>query len=203
MSIPGQTDPATAGVLYAAVQGAAQASRGTGLSRLLQALGYNWERMTRGGGYFWYQGLRNTIDANNDQMAYVCDANLGHPAQIDCSKLQYSEIGPPSDTITIRPGAPQILNSGTCNVAISADSSTVLAWAEIKSAINTLIEICVDNPLDRSQGGRAVAGTQPLANLRPPATGNRKKSRRVGRRNTAAPTKVLPHGVKVTVSGPH
>ena len=44
-------------------------------------------------------------------MAYECDASLGAPSPVDCSQLDYSQLGIPSDTVTIGPGAPKVLVS--------------------------------------------------------------------------------------------
>ena len=203
--IPGVRDPAVAGVFYKAVQGAQEG--GSSISKLLRILGANWERMTRGGPTAWYRGLttKAPIETDEAQMAYLCDAKLGKPAQVDCSNLQYSELRPPSDTVTVGVDMPKTLRSGTCNVAISADQKfIVLTWAQIIAALGTLIEICVDNPLGSSQGGIAVAGTQQsLLDLRPPPSGIKKmkKIRRFRGRDVSG-LNALPRGVNVTVSGP-
>ena len=198
---PGQRDPSVAGVLYEGVQTVEESSAGGArLSNLRQGLGANWLSMRRGGLWSWYQDLKSTTNSADDKMAYVCDANLGRPTQVDCSSLQYSMFGSPSETITIGTDTPKTLSSGTCTVAISAGGSISLTWAQIIAAVGTLIEICVDNPIGSSQGGTAVAGTQSLLDLRPV---NRKKKRReLGERDITG-LNALPQGLKVTVSGPH
>ena len=44
-------------------------------------------------------------------MPYECDAGLGTPNATDCSHLEYSELGAPSDNVVISPDTPKILSS--------------------------------------------------------------------------------------------
>ena len=120
--------------------------------------------MSRGGsGQPWWPpwwASKTARQPPNDQMTYACDAALGAPAAADCSHLEYSELGPDSDTITIAPGVPKVLLSNTCNVIITASLSIVLTWAQIKAALDTLINICVMHPLVPNRGGRAYNAPQ-------------------------------------------
>ena len=65
-----------------------------------------WEiqsiRMTRGGSSIpWYQ-----LDLSvTDEMAYECDANLGSPLEVDCAQIEWSQLYPTSDTVTVTPAA--------------------------------------------------------------------------------------------------
>ena len=59
-------------------------------------------------------------------MVYECDNKLGVPVSADCSQLTYSELDPPSDTVTIGPNAVKFLSSKTCNVAITASIDLVV-----------------------------------------------------------------------------
>ena len=43
-------------------------------------------------------------------MTYECDENLGAPRPVDCSQLEYSQLGAPSDTFTIGSAAPKVLS---------------------------------------------------------------------------------------------
>ena len=62
----------------------------------------------RGSGKNWFsQGA--TLPP--DDMAYECDSGLGSPSEVDCAKLEFSELGPPSDTISISPDNPTFLHS--------------------------------------------------------------------------------------------
>ena len=47
-----------------------------------------------------------------DEMTYECDTKLGSPRSVDCSKLEYSQLGAGSDTIQISPQVPRILSTG-------------------------------------------------------------------------------------------
>ena len=42
---------------------------------------------------------------------YECDDNLGTPGAADCHALEFSELGRPSDTVTVGPNTPKLLSS--------------------------------------------------------------------------------------------
>ena len=109
----------------------------------------------------WWAG-KITPQRPKDQMTYECDAKLGAPAAVDCSRLEFSELGPDSDSMRIAPGVSKFLSSNTCNVIISASISVVLTWAQIKAALETLVNICVMHPLVPARGGRAHQGTETI-----------------------------------------
>ena len=46
-----------------------------------------------------------------DNMEFDCDAGLGIPTAADCSQLDYSQLGPSSDIVSIGPGTPKLLSS--------------------------------------------------------------------------------------------
>ena len=115
----------------------------------------------------------NVPGAETDvDMTYACDVRLGGPDIVDCSKLEYYMGGSSSDEITIGPGATTFFHSDTCNVAISATVTMSLSWAQIKSALDMLINLCVGNPMLASVGGRAYFGYQNLDDM---GQGGRKK----------------------------
>ena len=99
----------------------------------------------------WYSTSSQVID----QMNYQCDAELGTPSVTDCSKVEWEQLGPPSDTLAIGPGATTFLHSNTCYLAISAAISIVLTWAQIRSAAITLMDVCLQTPNQAARGGRA------------------------------------------------
>ena len=45
-----------------------------------------------------------------DEMIYQCDADLGAPTEIDCTYLEDSQFGTPSDTVNIDPSRPRTLS---------------------------------------------------------------------------------------------
>ena len=45
-------------------------------------------------------------------MSYECDASLGAPTVIDCTKLQLDQIGPLNETFEVGPGKDKFLSSG-------------------------------------------------------------------------------------------
>lgn len=51
-------------------------------------------------------------------------------------------------------------HTGSCKVQVLAAVHVVLTWAQIRTALRTLIDVCVDNPPKASRGGRASGGHQ-------------------------------------------
>ena len=142
-------------------------------------------RMQRGGDLPWYE--LNLTAQLPDAMIYVCDTNLGSPTPVDCSHLEYSELGAAGDTIRIGPGATKLLASKTCNVAISASTIIVIRWAQIRAALDTLINTCVIHPLHPARGGKAYYKVpKPLA---------------LHARDTVTGLNALPPHLNVTLSG--
>ena len=71
-----------------------------------QRLADVWEiqsiRMTRGGSSIpWYTLARSVTD----EMAYECDANLGSPEEVDCAQIEWNQLHPTTDTVTVTPTA--------------------------------------------------------------------------------------------------
>lgn len=64
--------------------------------------------MSRGGDVTWY-GFAQT--PKEDMMTYVCDANLGAPSEVDCSQLEYTQLGGLDDTLQVGPGVVKFLTS--------------------------------------------------------------------------------------------
>ena len=94
------------------------------------------------------------------EMTYLCDASLGAPSSANCSNIDYSLFGAPSDTVMIGPGSPKVLTLGSCSVAVSAASSIVITWNQIKLALEGLLLYCVSTPWQSPIGGRAYFGPQ-------------------------------------------
>ena len=51
----------------------------------------------------------NTSPLATNDTVYQCDASLGTPAVTDCSQLDYSQLGAPSDSLIVGPGTPKLL----------------------------------------------------------------------------------------------
>ena len=139
--------------------------------------------MTRGGSTTWWISAAQAV--KSDEMAYECDPKLGSPSGVDCSAIEWSQLGPASvtphsDTVTLGPGAVQFLHSNTCYLAISAVQHVVLNWDQIRAATDALINLCVQHPFLPSTGGRAYYA--------PP---NRSRSRRK-RQNKVTGLNALP-----------
>ena len=124
LRVPGDTDPSIAQALAMA---APQTSQPSGSSLFPQSAPSNlWltqsERMTRGGSLRWY----NAISQVSNEMAYQCDAKLGTPSAVDCTQIEWNQLSPPVDTLTVGPGATTFLHSNSCYLAISATISLML-----------------------------------------------------------------------------
>ena len=63
--------------------------------------------MTPGGTNTWWAPPQSY----SNSMEYECDAHLGAPSIIDCNHLQWDELGPPSDTVTVSPSIAKSLHS--------------------------------------------------------------------------------------------
>ena len=69
-----------------------------------QRMANMWEiqsiRMTRGGSSVpWY-----TFDLSaTDEMTYECDADLGSPLEVDCAQIEWNQLYPTKDTVTVTP----------------------------------------------------------------------------------------------------
>ena len=99
----------------------------------------------------WWDVVR-TVSGQPEEMTYDCDASLGAPREVDCEILEYSQLGPTSDTINLTSGTPKLLSSNSCNVAIESSTSITVTWAQITMALNALIDICVSGSVT---GGKA------------------------------------------------
>ena len=114
--------------------------------------------MSRGGSVAWWSPA---FWQASTEMTYECDAGLGSPSTVDCAQVEWSQLGPSSDAITVGPEKTTFLHSNTCNLAISASVTLVLTWAQIRTALATLMTVCVQHPFRAPQGGRAYFGPQP------------------------------------------
>lgn len=85
------------------------------LPSLYQAAANLWDLcgvgMSRGGTSTWWQIFPKISNPKIDEMAYECDAKLGSPSTADCSKIEWNQLGAPSDTVTVVPGMTKYLHS--------------------------------------------------------------------------------------------
>ena len=136
----------------------------------------------------WY-GMQAQASLSKATTNYDCDAKLGNPQHVDCSQLQYSELDHTSDSAALEPGMTKFLHSETCNIGISVSETTTITWRQVKSAVNELIEACVNNPLRKAVGGRASYGQQALFDIG--IVGKRKRD--------PNPLDAVPSGVNITL----
>ena len=156
---PGDYDPAVGAVLFNGIYAQYRRTPNSHYAAAVSRLGISWLLMERGGYNTWWYPYHNG-GAPLDEMTYECDSNLGNPRKADCSRLEYSQLGNPSDSITVGPGEVSFFHSSTCNIAIAAMTTIVVTWEQITTAVKELIEICVNSPVSSSIGGRAFAGIQ-------------------------------------------
>ena len=117
--------------------------------------------MQRGSSKTWFPAASMAAMQTAYEMAYECDGSLGNPSETDCSQLEWSQLGPPSDTVSVGPGNATFVHSNSCYLAVSASTDIVLSWQQIRAAVEALLVICVMHPLSSPQGGRAYYKTQP------------------------------------------
>ncbi|KAL9116589.1 MAG: hypothetical protein Q9187_006886 [Circinaria calcarea] len=107
---PGEYDPAVPHQLARAVQQAAmtepeRSSVRSKYQNLAKSLTLAALDTPRSSNHRW---TRNPPGL--DTMTYECDSKLGVPRPIDCIQIAYSQLGFPSDTISIRPGIDKLLS---------------------------------------------------------------------------------------------
>ena len=192
---PPHYDPTVGGAIFGGLyqtllNTAFQSPSWNSLNSMAEQINKNWGRMIRGEGRSWYDryslGLSST--PSEDTTTYKCDAKLGKPQLVDCSQLEYSQPYHLNDGLPLQPGLTKFFYSETCNIGVSVSRSTTIRWGQIKSAIDELIETCVNNPLTSSMGGRAFSGHQPID-----TAGKRRRKRDEDSRNA------LPPGVNITL----
>ena len=142
--------------------------------------------MSHGGDTPWWG---TSSDPASEKMTYECDEGLGRPKEADCTHIEWDLLGPASDSLMVGPGVTTFLHQSSCFLAISASIQMVLTWQQVRTAVNTLMNVCVAHPYQTPRGGRAFFG-------RPPAI-----SRRVGigRRETPTGLNALPPHANITI----
>ena len=164
---PGDFDPGITGEILGRFAALKSYSRPESVTMLLsQAGSLVWlartKRMQLGGRIPWWAPETDS----SSEMSYECDVGLGSPSMTDCAQLQWSQLGPPSDTVAIGPGQVTFLHLNACYLAISASVALVLTWAQVRAALLTLFGVCVYNPAGPAQGGRAYFTTRPKGRSR-------------------------------------
>lgn len=173
---PGNTDPMVP-VLFGGLQLDAyrKATPGSSEASLRWAGSRFWSTvaasMTRGGPVAWWSP---SLSLASNEMTYECDSGLGSPSTVDCAQIEWGQLGPASDAIAVGPEKITFLHANTCNLAISASVTLVLTWAQIRTALATLMTTCVQHPFRAPQGGRAYF------RLRPSQLSGRKSRKRDG-----------------------
>ena len=157
---PGLFDPEVALALWGASNIAAALSpKDSPEEKIASSRADHWlvraNRMTRGTSIVSWCLQDNKIPPSDvDEMTYECDANLGNPAVADCAQIEWSQLGHPSDSLTVGPEA-TFLHFNTCTLAISGAITMVLVWQQIQTALAMLMNTCVQYPYLPPRGGRA------------------------------------------------
>ena len=109
--------------------------------------------MQRGGTTPWWN---LQTDSSDGQVHYECDTWLGNPSANDCTQIEWSQLEPAgSDSVVVGPQSPTFLHQNTCFLAISSTSSIILTWTQIQTAVEALVNICIQAPVEAASGGRA------------------------------------------------
>lgn len=185
---PGDTDP-TVPITLAQGQGVHPF-----IVRALIRIG---QYLQRGGTRSWWNTFPEVWDARV-ATRYQCDADLGSPKTSDCAQIEWNQLGAgksAADTVRVSPETPTFLHSNMCYLAISAATSIVLTWAQIRTAVSTLMNVCVENPLKAAQGGKAYYTASPA----PPIHGRGGKKRRAQVDGGLNGLNALPPSVNVTI----
>ena len=130
---PGDTDPAVLGPLITKMWEEFHAQEA-----MEQVLHYDvteenlrnrQKEMTRGGSLTWWDSESSPA---RDEMRYECDTGLGAPGLVDCTKIQWQGLGPPSDTLTVGPGSAKFFTSSKCLPAlISLKGSNIILQSKL------------------------------------------------------------------------
>ena len=181
-------DPVIAEALSDGVRQKGNELRAEKLSEQANAM----DRTSASGTYGWWNQFTQVQTPDyNSEMQYDCDGGLGALIAVDCSNMVYSGLRPPTDNVLISPGpGTQFVSYRTCNAGITSHVPITLTWAQIRSALSTLIDNCVLHPLLPSRGGRAYAEASHSV---PTA----KRGQR--RKRTTNGLNALPPGVNVTM----
>ena len=164
---PGIYDPEVAIALWGASNIAAALSvEHSPDERAMLARAQAWKtrahQMTRGLSVQPWNGRdTQTSPSAVDEMTYECDSNLGNPTMADCAQIEWTQLGHPSDSLTVGPEA-TFFHSNTCTLAISAAVTVVLLWQQIQTALAMLMDTCIQFPYQPPRGGRAYYNPQPV-----------------------------------------
>ena len=107
----------------------------------------------------WWDAVK-TVSTLQDEMTYTCDAALGVPKEADCKQLEFSQLGPPSDTISLSSGSIERYSSNDCSFTVEASLNIVITWAQITAALDALVDLCVSTPRSATGGRAYFSSTQ-------------------------------------------
>ena len=186
---PGNVDPAIPiAVARATYTTAQEMARSPALVASSEFWVAQANRMERGGAQTWWQLQPPKAPP---EMTYKCEANLGRPPVVDCTQIEWNQLSPPSDTLNVGPGV-TFLHSNSCYLAISVTAALVLTWEQIRTAVATLMNVCINTPYNAPQGGSAY-WTPPAK-----AIGGKNKRRRRQSHDLTGLNALPPH-VNITI----
>ncbi|KAL8707691.1 MAG: hypothetical protein Q9220_007310 [cf. Caloplaca sp. 1 TL-2023] len=140
-----------------------------------------WADETRPAHQSWYWGLAEMMEAKVAEMSpdredvkwwedvdpsrrnlmeYSCTKEVQGPTAADCAKLQYQGLG--QGTVKFGEGESKFFNQGKSHIfPLSSLKGITLDWNQITTAFDTLVTLCVDDPLNIATGGYAKYSANP------------------------------------------
>ena len=171
---PGNYDPAVAVAIGTTIGRSNAPREGSQLApsvvRQVEYWTYRSEQMQRGGTDETWWAISPPLDAS---MNYECDDGLGSPASVDCADVEWNQLSPSPDILSVGPGV-LFLHSKSCFLAISAAISLTVTWKQIRAGVAALLNLCINDPLQVSRGGRAYFQSQQI-----PVSGKHKRQAKI------------------------
>ena len=119
MPSPGDTDPSIPLRVASGLNEAAKkADPGSDLEKFLLLDSTIWSHaammLIPGSSTTWWKVL--LLPSTSDKMAYECDPSLGKPTDVDCSNIEWNQLGPasltpPSEAVIVGPGVARFFHS--------------------------------------------------------------------------------------------
>ena len=99
-------------------------------------------------------------------MSYDCEDSYGVPDIGDCETISFNDLGTnPDESILVGGSSKKPYNfvAGTCALVLDsvAQTGSMVTWAQVRAAFDSLTSSCLDHPLKKSSGGKAFKPNSP------------------------------------------